>query len=287
MKNKTRAIIYTVLCVILWALIPAVSKLGQASLDNHQFLFWSSAVSFIAFLATIIVQKRVREFTGYKTADWINAVILGFLGTYLYYILLYFGYANAQGLEVLVLQYSWPVFVVLLSVIILKEKLTIKRSLAVITGFAGVVVVLTHGSFSEIYLGNYLTDLLVLAAAIVFGLFSVLSKRINLEPCSMITVYFFTATAASFISMIFYSCFALPAPGALLPVIINGLLVNGFSYIFWIKALKYADASFVAPFVFFTPVLAALSLVIFFNEPFLPVYGIGLLFVMAGGLLNK
>ena len=120
MTSKTKAIIYVLICVGLWALIPVVSKLGQTNLDNHQFLFWSSLVSFIAFVIATVAVKQSKTFLTYKSKDWLNAISLGFLGTYLYYILLYFGYANAQGLEVLVIQYSWPIFIVLLSIFILK-----------------------------------------------------------------------------------------------------------------------------------------------------------------------
>lgn len=287
MKNKTKAIIYTLICVALWALIPVVSKLGQANLDNHQFLFWSSVVSFLAFSVATVAVKQSKSFLSYKFNDWIKAILLGFLGTYLYYILLYLGYAKAQGLEVLVLQYSWPVFIVLLSALILKEKLTLRRTFAVLLGFIGVALVLTKGNFTQIHLENYYIDTLVLIAAFVFGLFSVLSKKVNLEPYTMITIYFLTATVASFASMLWLSNFSWPTKDALVPILVNGLFVNGFSYIFWIRALKNAEASFVAPFVFLTPVLAAAYLIIFFREPLLPIYGLGLLAVITGGLLNK
>jgi drug/metabolite transporter (DMT)-like permease len=287
MESKTKAIIYTLICVSLWGLIPVVSKLGQVSLDNHQFLFWSSLVSFIAFLVATVTVKKSKEFLSYKPGDWISAIVLGFLGTYLYYILLYFGYANAQGLEVLVLQYSWPIFIVLLSVFILNEKLTPRRGLAVLLGFVGVALVLTKGDITEIHLDNYFVDLLVLAAALAFGLFSVLSKKVKLEPYTMITIFFMTASIASLVSMLLLSEFSLPTNDSIVPVLVNGLFVNGFSYIFWIKALKEAEASFVAPLVFLTPVLSALYLIIFFQEPLLPVYGFGLLAVLIGGLLNK
>lgn len=287
MNSKTKAITYTLICVALWALIPVVSKLGQANLDNHQFLFWSSVISFLAFLVATVAVKQSKMFLSYKRRDWFNAIGLGFLGTYLYYILLYFGYANAQGLEVLVLQYSWPIFIVLLSIFILKEKLTLRRGLAVLLGFFGVVLVLTKGNFTQVHLDNYSVDILVLVAALVFGLFSVLSKKVQLEPYTMITIYFLTATVASFISMMWFSEFSLPTKDALIPILANGLFVNGFSYVFWIKALKEAEASFVAPFVFLTPVLSALYLIVFFREPLLPIYGLGLLAVIIGGLLNK
>ena len=287
MTSKTKATIYVLICVGLWALIPVVSKLGQANLDNHQFLFWSSLVSFIAFVIATVSVKQSKTFLIYKSKDWLNAIYLGFLGTYLYYILLYFGYANAQGLEVLVIQYSWPIFIVLLSILILKEKLTIKRSLAVLFGFIGVLLVLTKGDFSNIHLENFSVDILVIVAAFSFALFSVLSKKVHLEAYTMITIYFLTATVASFVSMLWFSEFAPPTTEALMPILINGIFVNGYSYIFWIKALKESEASFIAPFVFLTPVASAFYLIVFFKEPFLPIYGFGLLAVIIGGLLNN
>ncbi len=287
MKQKKRAVIHVLICVSLWALIPVVSKTGQAKLDNHQFLFWSSLISFIALLTTTFINKKNKTFLTYKRKEWTSAIAFGFLGTYLYFILLYFGYANAQGLEVLVLQYSWPIFIVILSIPLLKEKLTLRRLLSIIAGFFGVIIVLTKGNFSQLHLGNINVYIIVLLGAFSFALFSVLSKKVNLEPYTLNTVYFFTATVISFISMIILSKFTLPQFNDMLPILINGLLVNGFSYIFWIKALKKAEASFIAPFVFIAPVLAALYLIIFFDEPVLPVYGIGLLSVILAGLLNK
>ncbi|MEK7523688.1 MAG: DMT family transporter [Patescibacteria group bacterium] len=287
MKKRTKAVIYVLICTALWALIPVVSKLGQANLDNHQFLFWSSAVSFLAFLGATFAVKQTRTFSSYKILDWFNAVTLGFLGTYLYYVLLYFGYAKAQGLEVLVLQYSWPVFIMLLSILILREKMTVRRVFSAAFGFLGVILVLSKGNFTQIHLDNSFVDILILVAAFTFGLFSVLSKKVHLEPYTMITIYFFTATVASFISMLWLSDFSLPTKDAFIPILVNGLLVNGFSYILWIKALKSAEASFVAPFVFLTPVLAAFYLIVFFSEPLLPIYGLGLLSVIMSGLLNR
>lgn len=287
MSNKAVAITNVLVCVALWALIPVVAKLGQTNLDSHQFLFWSSLVSLLAFAGTIVVVKKQREFLTYKIGDLLKALSLGFLGTYLYYILLYFGYARAQGLEILVLQYSWPIFIVLLSIMLLKEKLTFRKILAVTLGFLGVMLVLTKGNFTQIRLDNFGVDLLVLLAAFVFGLFSVLSKKVKLEPYTLITVYFLAATIAALVSMFWLSEFTLPTKNALIPILVNGLFVNGFSYIFWLKALKAAEASFVAPFVFLTPVLAAVYLIVFFQEPMLPVYGIGLAAVIAGGLINK
>ena len=287
MNSKSKSVIYVMLCVFLWALIPVVSKLGQSNLDNHQFLFWSSTISFLTFLIIIMTKKKGKMILSLSAKDWIHSIVLGILGTYLYYILLYFGYANAKGIEVLIIQYCWPIFVIILSILILKERLNIRKVISIILGFSGVFLVLTKGNLTAIHLDNLFVDSIVLIAAFVFGLFSVLSKRVRIDSLTLVTIYFFTATVISFLSMISLSEFKLPTQETFLPIIINGIFVNGISYLFWIGALKIGKASFLAPFVFLTPVISTILLIVFFKEPFETIYLIGMISVILGGLINK
>jgi len=201
--------------------------------------------------------------------------------------LLYFGYANAKGIEVLIIQYCWPIFVIVLSILILKERLNLRKVISIILGFFGVFMVLTKGKLTDIHLDNLFVDSIVLLAAFVFGLFSVLSKKVKIDSLSLVTIYFLTATVISFISMISLSEFKLPTQDTILPILINGIFVNGISYIFWIGALKIGKASFIAPFVFLTPVISTILLILFFKEPFQLVYVIGMISVILGGLINK
>lgn len=287
MKSKTKALLYVLLCVSLWALIPVVAKLGQRDIDNHQFLFWSSLVSFITLSFATVIVKKTASFRDYKAKDLVNVCILGFLGTYFSYVLIYYGYAHAKGLEVLVLQYSWPLFVVFFSILLLKEKLNIRRGSSLFLGFLAVILILTKGDLSSVDLSNLKVNLLVIVSAVSFGLFSVLSKKIKFEVFSLNTIYFLTATIVSFFSMLVFSEFTLPPKSAILPILVNGMFVNGLSYVIWIKALKLTEASFVAPFVFITPIISAVYLIVFFNAAFLPIYLIGLAAIVVAGILNR
>lgn len=286
-ENKSKAILFIFACIVLWSFIPVVSRFGQQTLDNYQFLFWSSLLSFVVLLLSTVSAGKVQSLKNYNQRQFFTALGLGFLGTFLYYLLLYFGYANAKGLEVLVIQYTWPIFIVIFSFLFLKEKITSRNILAVILGFLGVVIVLTKGNFESVHLSNLSTDLVVLLAAGVFGLFSVLSKKVNFEPFSATTLFFLSATIFSFFTMLFFSTFAMPTTNELIPILGNGIFINGFSYILWLRGLSYAKASFLAPFVFLTPILAAILIVLFFQEAFLPVYVLGLILVVSAGLVSK
>ena len=271
----------------MWAFIPVVSRLGQQSLDNYQFLFWSSFLSFVVLLVSTLVAKKQTVFKTYNLKNILIAFGLGFLGAFLYYLLLYFGYAKIGGLEVLSIQYTWPIFVVIFSALLLKEGLTWKSILSCVIGFVGVLVVITKGDFGQLHFANIFVDIVVLFAAGVFGLFSVLSKKVNFEPFTATTLFFLSATVFSFLSMIIFSSFKLPSSNSIIPIIVNGALINGLSYVLWLRGLSFAKASLTAPLVFITPILAAVLIVIFFKEQFLPVYIVGLLCVVIAGLISR
>lgn len=287
MSSKLKATIYVLICVVSWAFIPVVSKFAQTTLDNYQFLFWSSALSLVVLLVSTAIAGKFSALLKYSAKDIIHCFWLGFLGAFLYYVLLYFGYAHAQGLEVLVLQYTWPIFIVIFAAILLKEKITLRKLLAIILGFLGVYVAVTKGNITSASFGNLSLDGIVLIAAAVFGLFSVLSKKVSFEPFSMMTYSFMAATIFSFMTMMVFSHFALPSKESLIPVVVNGAIINGLSYVLWLKALKNAEASYLAVFVFCTPILAALLLVFFFHEPLVSAYIISLVSIVAAAFIAK
>jgi drug/metabolite transporter (DMT)-like permease len=223
----------------------------------------------------------------YNLKDILTVIILGFLGTYVYYLFLYLGYKEAVGLEVLVVQYLWPILIVIFSIFILKEKITILKSISVALGFLAVMITLTKGNLTQIDITNLPVIVLVFLGASSFALFSVLSKKITLEPMGVITIYFLVATIASFVSMLYFSEFKFPDQTEFLPIIVNGVFLNGISYLLWIKALKLVDASYLAPFIFITPILSAFYLILFFNEPVYISYMVGLVLVVISGITNK
>ncbi|SUW89528.1 DMT family transporter [Campylobacter hyointestinalis] len=68
-------------------------------------------------------------------------------------------------------------------------------------------------------------------------------------------------------------------------ILINGVFLNGISYLFWIKALQGLEASFAVMFIFVIPILSAFLLVLVFGEEILWVYLISLVLVIVSGVL--
>ncbi len=290
LQDKHIGILLCLGCVILWSLIPVVAKTGQNNLDHHSFLFYSSLVSFITlyFLTQFTKDPKKKEYSLFKDkGEFFYLIVLGLLGTYIYYLFLYYGYKTSNGTQVLILQYTWPIFIVIFSTILFKEPVSGKKIFGLFLGFIGVSMAITKGNISFQFSYNYPSlkaMTLVLIGSMCFALFSVLSKNLKKDTLHLTSFYFLCATIFSFISMALFSKIKLPPPNTIVPILINGCLVNGISYVMWIKALKKISPYIAASLVFLTPIFAAAYLIIFFNEPFNYVYILSLILIITSGL---
>lgn len=286
MSKQTISIIYVSLCIVLWSIIPIFVKFASTTLDHHQYLFFSSIISFASLFIISLFSKKTHELFSYGIKTYIALFILGFLD-FFYYLLLYFGYANANGLEVLIVQYTWPIFIVIFSLILLGEKLTKNKSISLILGFIAVSLVITKGDIYSIDFSNIKVILVVILGAASFALFSVLSKKIKINPINAVTIYFFTASIYGAISVSLFSHFVWPENIEWFYIIINGVFLNGVSYLFWVIALRNGDASFIAPFIFTIPIISAFLLIFTFDEPIYFIYFVALVLIVASGVINS
>ncbi|MBL3519728.1 DMT family transporter [Arcobacter lanthieri] len=285
-SQSSLGIIYIALCIFLWSLLGIFVKFAGSNLNHYQYMFYSSAFSFLSLLAVAIATKSLKEILSYSKKIFLVLFALGFLD-FMFYLLLYFGYHNANSLEVLVIQYTWPIFIVVLSLIILKEDFTKRKLFAVILGFIGVSLVITKGNISAFNFKDIDVLLIVMLSAFCFALFSVLSKKVKINAINAVMIYFLSATIYSFFTMQTFSNFIVQSSKDWISIFVNGVFINGVSYVFWIKGLQIFDASKVAPFTFIIPILSAFFLILVFDEPILMVYFVGLAFVVTAGLVNS
>ena len=231
LTQTQKGVIYLVLCIVLWSLIGTVAKFSKSGLDHYQYLFYSSIISFLSLFVVAFVSKSLKEILSYSKLVLLFLFFLGFLD-FMFYLLLYFGYYYATSLEVLVIQYTWPIFILILSIFILKEKVTKKSFLAMFLGFFGVFLVVTKANFSNFSFVSVDILLVVLLSSFCFALFSVLSKKVKINAINAALIYFFAATIYSSFSMQIFSNFVLPAKSDIFAIVLNGSLINGLSYFF-------------------------------------------------------
>jgi drug/metabolite transporter (DMT)-like permease len=252
------------MCVAAWSLIPTLAS-DTGRLDPPSFLFWSNVVSTAVLAACAWRVARRTPAAARGTRENLAAIAgLGALGTYLYYALLYRAYAPCaveaacpdKAPLVIVLQYTWPALTVLLSRIVLAERLRAGTAASLALGVAAVA----SSAFARPHAPvAWTTVATVLAAAGSFALYSVLVRRIELEPMSGTALMFLAGSLLALVEIAATGTLSVPRTAAdLWPVLVNGVVVNGVSYVWWHRALRAAPIGRVAPWVCLTPVVAAL-----------------------------
>ena len=140
-----RNYLYAFLTVFIWGTMAAVAKLLLAGLPNLQTLAVSGAFAFLFHLGLQGKNRRFREWKKYALRDYLIMAGLGFLGLFLYSALYYYGLTQLSSQEACIVNYLWPMMLVLFSCLILKEKFTRLKALAMLCSFAGIVI-LSGGS---------------------------------------------------------------------------------------------------------------------------------------------
>ena len=286
MTAQKQGICIALFCVTIWASTAAIVRFSANTLDHYQFLFWSSLFSLIAVTLVSAIKGTLKIPFSYKAKDWVSATFIGFIGTFLYYLLLFKGLAQEKGINVIIIQYTWPLMLSFLSIFLFKEVLDWRKVLATFLGLSAVVVVISKGHVTNFTVQDPELLIWVAIGALCFASFNLGMKHLKLEPTSMFVVFFTVATISSFIAMMMNSSFIMPQGKDWLAVIFLGAFVNGLADLIWLWALRKTEASYLAPFIYFAPVIAVMYLVIFFHDPFYPSYGMGLMLIVISGLLS-
>ncbi len=275
------------LCILLWAFIPVASKKTLTELNNLQMLFYSTLFSAAALGAIVLLQRKSAILSSLSVHDLAHLIWLGFLGAFLYYLLLYGAFARTSAAEGFILAYTWPILVSLLAVPLLGEKLTPARLLAIAVSFCGVVVIVTRGQMVEFKMENLAGNLLALSGALVFAFFSVLGKRASRDLTVAAFIYFCAALLCAAIAVAATGGLLWPSLAVWRWLLFNGILVNGISYLFWFKALERGDTFIVSNLLYLTPVIALPLVRLFLDEPVHPSAVLGLVLVIAGILFQS
>jgi len=286
--NKTaKSFFFLGLCILSWGLIPVVTKYILIELNNLQMLFYSTIFSCIVLGGIVLFQKKTSVVATYSIHDYAKVGVLGFLGTYLYYVLLYGALALTSASEGFILAYTWPMLVIILAFPLLREKLTIKKLCSIFISFLGIVVIVTHGSIFTLSFTSLQGDILALGGACVFALFSVLGKKYQYDQVVSVFIYFVTALVFITPTLLLFSSLKMPSFHVWLWLLLNGFLVNGVSYIFWFKALEYGDTSVISNALYLTPFLSLVYIALFLGEQILLSTVVGLVIIVVGIVLQS
>ena len=284
--GEKKQIIYALLTVFLWATMAPAVKLMQDSVPTTEVLFIAGVFSVVFLLGRLIANGKVKEYRTFGARNYKVVLGLGFLGFFVYEFLYYFGIAQLTASTACILNYLWPVMLVLFSCLILKEPFTTRKVIAMVASFLGVVV-LSAGGNDQYGAHPVLGIVGCIVAAVSYGLFSVLNKREDLDQDLCMPIYWGVTMVSGLIAGFVEGGWVMPDLRTWLILAWLGILANAVGYLIWAIALNDSkNSARIANFAFLVPVLSMLLSALILREQ-IHWNGIVALVLILGGILYQ
>ena len=274
--------IYAIISVLLWSTTATVSKLLLGSLDSMQILLLSSLFSFIFLLIINCINGSIKEIKKYKPKDYLIIFSLGLIGIFLYDLFFYLGINAMQASQAFIINYLWPIMTVLFACIILKEKFTLRKIIAIIISFIGVIIVSSNGNIINIDKSSVMGTVYCMLAAILYGLFSVLNKKQNYNKFTSMMLFYFCSFIISLIYVLVSKKTFIPELSQLFGVLWIGIFTSAIAYTSWALALAKGDTARISNIAYLTPFISLLWTGIILKEQISLYSVLGLIIIVLG-----
>jgi drug/metabolite transporter (DMT)-like permease len=183
---------------------------------------------------------------------------LGVYGLFAYHFCLFLGLRRAPPVEANLINYLWPLLMVLLSpLFIAGTALRPRHVLGSLLGFGGAALLVTGGSmsFSRASLPGYA---LVLTGAIIWATYSLLTKRIGDFPTSTIATFCLVSGVLSWACHGLFEPRYVPSASEVPYLLVIGLGPMGAAFYLWDQAVKEGDPRVIGTLAYLTPLLSTL-----------------------------
>jgi drug/metabolite transporter (DMT)-like permease len=189
-----------------------------------------------------------------------GAWALSVTGLFGYHALYFAAFARAPAVEVNLVNYLWPLLIVLFAGLLGGQALAARHLLGAALGLSGCVLAIGSGAgFSGEALGGYL---LALGAAVTWALYSVLNRRFG-AVSSRAVAWFCLATAALAVpAHLSAETTVWPDARGWMIVLAMGLGPVGLAFYAWDHGTKHGDLRLLGVLSYLTPVLSTLWLVL-------------------------
>lgn len=274
LTNPVFVSLMAILCCALWGSATPFIKTGYkliygGSPDIPSTLLFAGIRFALAGLITVVIYSIARRRVLYPKLHNLGRVgIVALFQTIIQYFFFYVGLANTSGANGTILSGSSSFFAILISCLIFRqEKLSVKKLIACLIGFAGIVTV-NIGSLSGGVSFNIMGDTFVIFSAISLGISSVLIKIFSKdEDPVVISGYQFMLGGAVMIvtGLALGGTVSFSSPASV-GVITYLSFLSAVAYALWGVLLKFNPVSRVTVFSFMTPVFGVIFTAVMLPE---------------------
>lgn len=276
------------LTVLIWGTTFIATKVLLEDFQPVEILFFRFLLGYAALW--LVFPHPLRKTTARQ--EWIFAGA-GLCGICLYYLLENIALTYTMASNVGVIVAVAPLFTALLAALFLRgeERLPANFFIGFLVAMAGVCLISFNGTSFSL---NPRGDLLALLAALVWGFYSILTRKI--------AAFGYTTIQTTRRTFFYGLLFMLPAcvlfdfqlnlsrfaePLNLANILFLGLGASALCFVTWNTAIRHLGAVQASLYIFLTPVITVLFSVLILDEPFTWLTACGTLLTLGGLVLSE
>lgn len=241
--------------IFFWSTVAVISKLLLGAYDNIQVLWVSVFFAGIALFVFNIVTGRFKKLRNYKAKDYTISVLIGLPSTFFYYMFYYAGTDLMPASQAFIVNYLWPIMSVVFACVILKEKMTVRKGLAIGMSFVGVIVV-TSGELVRFDHQTLLGALFCVLGAVSYGIFTALNQKKSYDKCiTMMISYGASFVLTTVINAVRGQLF-IPTAVQTVGFAWNGIFTMAVATTAWVVALGSGETAKISNLAYITPFLS-------------------------------
>ncbi len=265
--------------IALWSSLALLSR-AAAAIPPLQVTAMSFSVSGGLGLAALAATGRLGALRQ-RPAAWAHGVG----GLFGFHALFFTALALAPPASANLLNYSWPLLIVLLSAPLLGLRLTWRHAAGVALGAAGCALLLGNGASFAVGGAALAGYAAACASALIWALYSVLARRFSDVPTASVAGFCAATALLAWVAAAATVPLVAPDARALAAVLLLGAGPVGAAFFLWDMGMKRGDPRLLGTLAYATPVASTLALIAAGEAPFAWTTVAAALLVAAGGLV--
>ena len=266
--------------ILLWGMLALLTSYC-GNIPPFQLTAMTFLIAFLVGVASFLRQGKPFHVLRQPAGVWLNGVI----GLFGYHALYFMAMQHAPAIEASLINYLWPVLIVLFASFLPGEKLRWTHLLGVLFGFLGVMALLMGGGSLRLdmrYIGGYA---MALACAVLWALYSVNSRRHQQVPTLLIGAFCGITALLSLICHLAFESTVFPQPLEWLMIVLLGLGPVGLAFFAWDHGVKHGNIKLLGALSYIAPLLSSVLLICFGRSPFRWSVLVACLLIIAGSAI--
>ena len=266
-QSPGRGIFWMIVTGLCFVMVTALVKLSGDRIPASESAFLRYVMGFVFLVPMLKTLLSVRLTRRQWALSWLRGIVHT-LGVTLWF----YAMTRIPIAEVTAMNYLNPVYVTILAVLLLGERLAVRRVLAIVAALVGALVILRPG-FRELDQGHFA----MLATALLFGVSYLLAKILSGELNAAVVVAILSLTVTVGLAPLAISVWVWPTAWELLVLFGVAFFATAGHYTMTL-AFAAAPMTVTQPITFLQLVWSVTIGAVFFGEPADP-------WVVTGGLI--